>query len=461
MYDNKFCEPEEIMEITRPFQGRSKGCGPVVFYKDHKARVIDSEAHIMEIGQTGTGKSYNGTGNYVLSVLKNGESGICVDPKGESAGATLEKFRSAGYDVTCIDFRNPSSSDSFNPLSYPYNLYHSGNEESIELAIKIIADLGMQIYPEHKTGNNIDPFWDNSARESFFAATLIVIDSSPSESEVTLRKVTRQLKMLVELSVPKYGGRRGTDKDEAKENLLSSISPRCRELIIDKISIIMDANDSVARDINSVVIAPIESFIRTKGQKKILEGCDTNIQSIRGDKKFVIFIILPDESEVFNKAAGILLSQLSIHLVDIAGKYPRGMMPIRVNIIVEELGNIGSAFVNLPHLMTAGRSRNIRMCIVLQSLRQLSQVYGPDKAEIIRSNAGVVIIYRTNDLETIRLYSELCGDHEVMTPMGIRVERLIEPSAIASLKTGQALIMIDNNKKFVANLPNYNQLLAL
>ena len=104
-------------------------------------------------------------------------------------------------------------------------------------------------------------------------------------------------------------------------------------------------------------------------------------------------------------------------------------------------------------MMAAGRSRNIRTFIVLQSLKQLETIYGESEAETICSNADLTVMYRTNDLYTLEKMSKLCGDRV----SDDRVEHdscsLITPAQLASLKTGQALVILHGSIKFVTELP--------
>ena len=52
-----------------------------------------------------------------------GQSAIVVDLKGELSQQTYWKFKEDGYDCYCIDFINPSFSDSWNPLELGFKEY--------------------------------------------------------------------------------------------------------------------------------------------------------------------------------------------------------------------------------------------------------------------------------------------------------------------------------------------------
>lgn len=89
------------------------------------------------------------------------------------------------------------------------------------------------------------------------------------------------------------------------------------------------------------------------------------IYSSKGDKPVIIYIILPDETPIYEELAGMLISQLMNHYIYIAENLWSGKLPIRINFCLDELGNIGESISNLPHLLSAGRSRNVRVCMII------------------------------------------------------------------------------------------------
>lgn len=146
--------------------------------------------------------------------------------------------------------------------------------------------------------------------------------------------------------------------------------------------------------------------------------------------------------------------------VRLAGKMVREaeVLQCRLNVCLEELGNIGGALSSLPHLMSAGRSRNIRCQLVLQSLSQLDTIYGPSKASTIRSNADVLVAFRMNHWETLVELSNKCGEREINRGGYCSREHLISPAQLAAMKTGQALVMISGRTKFISWLPDYSEM---
>ena len=128
-------------------------------------------------------------------------------------------------------------------------------------------------------------------------------------------------------------------------------------------------------------------------------------------------------------------------------------------MILEELGNIGGAIDSLSHLMSAGRSRNIRCHLVLQSLSQLNSIYGPCEAATIIENTSVLIAFRTNNWDTLTELSNKCGTWELECNGKVIRDPVITQKQLAVMETGQALVWISSlNLCYITWLPHYGQL---
>ena len=182
-----------------------------------------------------------------------------------------------------------------------------------------------------------------------------------------------------------------------------------------------------------------------------------NILDIDVNRPFILTVITPDETDVYDTLSGLLVSQVSQHLIRVAQEMG-GRLPIRVNIILEELGSVGKSIPSLPNLMVASRSRNMRLMLVLQSNAQLVDVYGKSKAETINSCIGITIGFSTNSWETLTEWAQRCGEKQIENCGHILKEPLITASQLAAMPTGTALVMVDSQYKFIAHLPFYDEL---
>jgi type IV secretory pathway TraG/TraD family ATPase VirD4 len=89
-------------------------------------------------------------------------------------------------------------------------------------------------------------------------------------------------------------------------------------------------------------------------------------------------------------------------------------LPRNVYFIMDE-------FCNMPKIskfdkfITVGRSRKIWFTMIVQSYAQLNNVYGDNVADIIKGNCGIKMFIGSNDMQTCKEYSELCGNITVST----------------------------------------------
>ena len=70
-------------------------------------------------------------------------------------------------------------------------------------------------------------------------------------------------------------------------------------------------------------------------------------------------------------------------------------------------------FENIEGMVTVARSRGIRFLFVLQSFSQLTAKYGKEIGDIVKTNCNVKIFIGSDDAETRKEFSELCGQKKV------------------------------------------------
>lgn len=431
-------------EIRRSFpETASPGCGagPVIYCENGKIYCDDSEAHTAVIGRTGKGKSQCCSLPYMREIIRKGESFIMLDPKGE--GYRLNACYIPGsYQKFCIDFRNPRKSpDRWNPLTTPYRLFRSGNPDDHDIASSMLSELWNGVYPQD---DHADRFWPESAANYAKGLTYALFETV-NEEEINLNSVA----VMMEQSEVRFGG--GPLLKAFYETLpLESLARR-------NLAAYANAPNETRASIHSVAASGLEVFSRSKGLMEMLGEDTLSILDLDVDRPFAITIITPDETDVYDSLSGLLVSQLSQHLIRVAQE-KGGKLPVRVHIILEELGSVGRSIPSLPNLMVAGRSRNIRLMLVLQSISQLTDVYGRSKAETINSCIGITIGFSTNSWETLCEWSQRCGEKQVENGNQIIKEPLITAAQLAAMPAGTALVQIENRYKFIARLPFFHEM---
>ena len=115
--------------------------------------VDDGEYHNLIIGSTGSGKTQCIIFPMVQSLAKHNESMIITDPKGEIYEQTSEMLKRRGYNIVLLNFRNPQNGNAWNPLTLPYRLWNSGNQDK---ATELLDDLALNILYD-ESNKNADP----------------------------------------------------------------------------------------------------------------------------------------------------------------------------------------------------------------------------------------------------------------------------------------------------------------
>lgn len=433
-----------VNEIKRRFHETTdpiNGAGPVVYVENGRKYSDDSESHIAVIGRTGKGKSQCCSLPFMREILQKGESLIMLDPKGEGYKRNA-CYIPANYQVFCVDFRNPRKSPTkWNPLSTPYRLFRSKDPDDNDIACSMISELWSGVY--HYDGCS-DKFWTDSSANYAKGLTYGLFETA-SKEQINLDSVA----VMMEQSEIRFGD--GTLLKKFYESLpIDSLAKR-------NLATYATAPTETRASIHSVAASGLEVFSRSKGLMEMLGEDTLNIMDIDVDRPFVLIVITPDETDVYDALSGLLVSQVSQHLIRVAQE-KGGKLPIRVNIILEELGSTGKSIPSLPNLMVAGRSRNLRLMLVLQSNAQLIDVYGKSKAETIDCCIGITIGFSTNSWETLNEWARRCGEKQIENSGHIIKEQLITASQLAAMPTGTALVMVDSQYKFIAHIPFYDEM---
>ena len=429
--------------IERAKALKTEAAGPVLAYDNGKVLTHDGEGHVMILGVSGSGKSRRGTIPMTMSFIKNRQSAVIADAKGEIYANTKHMIPDE-YDVHVIDFRNlyEEGAEGWNPLYAPYVLWKAGTPENRHIAEQMIEGLAHTMYPEAK---GTDPFWIKEARNVFLAAVYALFEFAEAD-QINLASVYYLISKGEERFGPSTYLKAFVEMSESNENVAMQLQ-----------SYVTTANDTRA-GIRSTFLDGLSIATKSISVRNFLSHDELRINNLKGDKPTLIYIIVPDETPIYDELTGVLVSQLMNHYVRIAEQKYGGKLPVRVNVLLEELGNIGRAITNLPHLMSAGRSRNIRVEFVLQSISQLVDIYGESNATTIMSNCDVRIAFRVNHWDTLTELSRICGEREINCEGHVSREPLITQSQLAAMETGQALVIVSGRVKFVTWIPDFTEM---
>lgn len=113
---NIWTKEHKLEFLKIPLSKQNLGFGIFFVTGKNYVYVDNADHHTLIIGTTGSGKSFSFILPMLCLLAMTGESGLCVDIKGELSQATAELFKSKGYRVYFLDFIEPQNSDCWNPL---------------------------------------------------------------------------------------------------------------------------------------------------------------------------------------------------------------------------------------------------------------------------------------------------------------------------------------------------------
>jgi type IV secretion system protein VirD4 len=186
--------------------------------------------------------------------------------------------------------------------------------------------------------------------------------------------------------------------------------------------------------------------------------------TIFADQATALFLKIPDEKDTRHALAAVFILCIYKALIKKASSLEDLSLPRNVYFILDEFGNMPK-IDKFDKMITVGRSRKIWFNMVVQSYAQLNNVYGDTVADIVKSNCGLKMFIGSNDIDTCKEFSELCGNMTISTTSvsgstgdkngqinystQIQTRPLIYPSDLQKLNnktdTGNAIIVTFGN----------------
>ena len=383
-------EMKKELKYVDPNAKNSTVAGVPLILKDHEIWVDDGEYHNLVIGATGSGKTQTVIFPTVELLAKHKESMIITDPKGEIYEKTANMLKSRGYNILVLNFRDPQQGNAWNPLTLPYNMYKSGNQDK---AIELLDDLAANILYEENSGN-ADPFWEKTSADYFSGLALGMFEDAKPE-EVNINTIS----LMTTVGEEKCGG-----STYAKEYF--SFKDPASAAYVNASGTIMAPNETKG-SIIAVFKQKIKLFASRENLSEMLAYSDVNLEEI-GEKPTALFIVIQDEKKTYHSLVTILLKQCYETLISVAQKHG-GQLPVRTNFLLDEFANM-PPLKDITTMITAARSRRIRFTMIIQNFAQLDQVYGKENAETIRGNCGNIIYLITTELKALEEISKMCGE---------------------------------------------------
>ncbi len=409
---------------------------PLVYDKKKNLVYVDNgEYHSLVIGATGSGKTSRIIDQQVNLLGKAGESMVVTDPKGEIYTKHGEMLKEKGYDVIVVNFRDPKNGSCWNPYTLPYKYYKEGNQDK---ANELLNDMAINIATDEKSD---DPFWTNAAADYLTGLSLGMFEDA-KEDEISISTVNLMMTVGEEkIGASTYIKEYFKFKDPASPAAINALGT-------------VNAPQDTKNSILSVLKQKIKVFAVTQNLSEMLSRSDFDMETI-GERKTAIFMIIQDEKTTYHALATIFIKQCYESLISVAQKHG-GQLPIRTNFLIDEFQNMPK-FKDITTMVTAARSRKIRMTMIIQNFAGLVQVYGKEDAETIRGNCGNLLYLLTGELSALEEISKLCGDKIVKVGKDKKEETrpLITVTELQRFEMGEVLILRHRLPPLRTKIPGY------
>ena len=405
--------------------------------KGKAVEIISSSAlHALIVGTTGSGKT-TGFVDQNIAILgrsKSKPSMIIADPKKELYEKHAKQLESEGYKISTLDLREPYASARWNPMQVlirrirqvrdlQFNMKQDGNKYLAcgevfqshgdartrvqELKDEIFENAMDLVYALCPIQNKDQPTWEEGARNLIFGLVLAfcedVISGKMDEKQLQLFNVYH--------NITKYCSE---DTTALKHYLLEGREEfsKVRGLV----NTVLITSDKTLTS----YLSEVNSYIQQLSDDGILSMTSENDIDIANmdESPNALFVIVPDERFTRHRFVTLFLTQTYKELVEKANTNLRkkdtdtAILKRRAYFILDEFGNLPK-MENIEGMVTVGRSRGIRYLFVLQSFSQLTAKYGKDIGDIIKTNCNVKIFIGSDDPDTRREFSELCGQKKV------------------------------------------------
>jgi len=405
-------------------QNPPKG-GIVLGYDERqgKAWLETNDLHTLIIGATRSGKTRRLIFPSIWELGKAGESMILTDPKGELYERSRDYLRSQGYSIILLDFRNPRRGNRWNPIqsvvdAVAQNDFSRASETAWDIAHMIV----------HQKPHSGDPVWANGEESTIAALILLSVIEAPGDN---FKHMGTAYTILYSL---------GAADEDGKLPL--------NDYIID-----LPTGHLAKAAYGTALLAPYRqrgSFF-TGASADLRLWADPSIVhltskqdhdlSMPGKEKTAVFLCIPDEKSTRHILASLYIDQVYQLLVSLAVQHG-GRLPVRVNFLLEEFGNM-PAIGDFDKKLTVAGGRNIRFALVTQDIAQLKRHYN-ETAQTITGNCHTWIYLVTADVETAKLISAKTGQYTVEKDSYSSSVRDKDSSmGVNYSTTGRALLLLD------------------
>ena len=495
--------------------------GPPVVTRRNKVWVDAEDTHSLVVGTTRSGKTFSIVNILIQTLRMSNESMIVMDVKGELYKTHGQSLIDSGYDVKVVDFINPERSQRWNPFGIIISKYRDAyekyqeelktdeckdilkfissnkslikklkkkiekqegdfkdlnnqitniekqNEELNNLLPKpnysepqeLISDIAMRLCHEEDAR---DPFWPSSATTLLEGYINFLLEERIKGKDGRLHPLPdeminmRSVKALHDIGKTKLDPKSNDGCYSILEYYLKHYR-KTSDMSYMKLCEYVESPDNTRGSISSVFSDKIKYFLTNDDILRMTSVSDFDLKQL-GERKTAIFIAIHDEKGTYHELPSILISQTYEELIKLARNEENSRLKIPVYVVWDEFAN-GSKWDNIVNALTAGLSRGVRFCLVIQDFAQLNSKYGREKASTIRSNCQNLYYLLAGENSTLEEISKLCGTKIIWNRnKNDKVEEpVLSTDALHKLSMGECVIIRQRRNPYKARLKSFDK----
>ena len=393
--------------------------------------------HMAVIGASGSMKSRAIVRNKIIGCKRRGESMVITDPKGELFRDTAIWLRKSGYNVRALNLVSLEKSSGWNFMMDALGNCEAGEEIEIvdQMAHVIIQNTGGTA-----AGHSKDDFWDKGER-GLLKAIMLYQFYSWQEKTAPL-SFAWAYKFLLE-----------NDVDKMHEKFTELNRKKPMNAATSAFDIFLKAGDKICPNIHFGLLSRLDLF-RNEHIQKIVDKDEINLE-LPAKEKCAYFVITPDQHSTYDFLACLFFTLLFVRVVKYADtKTTTGRCDIPVNLILDEFPNIGE-IPDFPKKIATVRSRDVNICILFQSLPDLTERYPAPGHFRILNNCDYIIFLGGGDPNTAEYFSERSGEATILADTTSEYHNKLDPLHFTldqreSVGAGRRMVMTLNEIQTMA-----------
>ncbi len=362
--------------------------------------------NVIVVGGSGAGKT---TGVVIPNLLQAYGSYIVTDPKGNLYKKYGRYLKSRGYKVMNLNPAKPDGQTRYNFMDYIKD-----EQDVVKLSHMIVASGGGDVF------HNQNSYFYYMA-ELFLSSAIATVKYVESfyHDETYYHTMSALLRCCVNTANKQIhtdnGSAGSSDSEEykTKEYDLPSVTfedeteeddkwnDLSKRLLITTDNLAVETASSIMSTLGSVI-----GRLNTEGVEKMMLSANKAIDfEALGKTKTAIFVTVSDNDRSMDVFVNMFFTQAMQTLCEYADtKCKDEALPVPVRFIMDDFAT-NCTIEDFPRMISAIRSRNISVMLMLQAESQLEKRYGKEAFTII-SNCDTYLYMGGNDLETAKRIAE-------------------------------------------------------